>query len=93
MNAAGSNSGKLASKYRSKGVRLVAVDANGVNKAGSEQKWKAAGADFYLYDNNMNCFEKFYKSVPGVPYNMAIKAWQSTAIDTDESSINWGFGF
>lgn len=96
MEAAGIKGSKLASKYRSKGLRVIAVDANGGDLQGSISKWKVAGADFYLYDGNMNCFKEFYKSTPGYPYNLAIKEWKKKQINTNqptEGDINSAFGF
>ena len=95
MNAAGSNGGKIASKYRDKGLRVIAIDVDGRQKASSQQKWKDAGADFYIYDSDGNCFRHFFTG-GGVPHNVAIKEWKSEYIgggDVGESEVKNAFGF
>lgn len=93
MNAAGSKGNSLANKYRDKGLRVIAIDVDGRSLDQSLEKWRAAGADFYLYDMDMNCLQPFYKNVPGFPYNIAIKEWKGREISDNEASIKAEFGF
>lgn len=99
MNAAGIKGSGLANKYRSKGLRVIAVDADGRSLGDSTKKWKAVGADFYLYDGNMNCLRKlkqFSNSNPfsyGFPYDLAIKEWEGKKIYATEEDIKNAFGF
>lgn len=93
MNAAGKKGNGIANKYRSKGLRVVAIDITDYSQTKSIEKWKAAGADFYLYNMDMNCLEEFYKRPPGYPYNLAIKEWKKVEIGDTETSIKNAFGF
>ena len=74
------NGGHIADKYRSKGLRVMAVDRDGRSQAGSEAKWRAAGANFPLYSNFSNSFEAIYKDVKGYPSRICVKEWQGTKI-------------
>lgn len=93
MNAAGKKGSGIANKYRSRGLRVVAIDITGYSQTKSLEKWIEAGADFYLYDKDMNCLEPFYKNAPGYPYNVAIKKWKGTETYDTEESIKSQFGF
>ena len=70
----------IADRYKSQGLRVMAVDRDGRSQAGSEAKWKAAGAGFPLYSNFSNSFEAIYKDVKGYPSRICVKEWQGTKI-------------
>lgn len=92
MNVAGGKGEGVANKYKNKGLRVVAVDIDGSQKKESEKKWKEAGADFYLYDKDMNCLQMFYKDAPGFPYNVAIKEGKGKQIYDTEDGVKSAFG-
>jgi hypothetical protein len=94
LHLAGSNGDKIASKYRDKGLRVVAIDIEGSQKGASQAKWKSVGADFYLYDKDMNCLQPFYKSAGGYPYCVAIKDGVIVANNVrSEAQVTSAFGF
>ncbi|MGP1438943.1 MAG: hypothetical protein ACTTKH_07725 [Treponema sp.] len=74
------NGNNIADKYKDKGLRVIVVDTDGRKHDFSEAKWKAAGANFPLYDRFGNCFEPIYKDVKGYPSRLCIKEWQGTKI-------------
>lgn len=92
MSAAG-NGSNIANKYKAKGLRVIAIDIDGNSKEGSQTKWRQAGANFYLYDKDMNCFKSFYASAGGYPYNAAIKEWVGKSISDSEDAVKTAFGF
>ena len=77
MNAAGKKGSGIANKYRSKGLRVVAIDITGYSPTKSLEKWIEAGADFYLYDGEANCFKPLYNHVQAYPYNSCVKEWKN----------------
>lgn len=94
---AGIKSGKLANKYKTKGLRVVAIDIDTtpyIDFAGSQEKWRKAGADFYLYTMEMNCFTHFKDSQKGYPQVYAIKEWERTDFwPCNEDKLKELFGF
>ena len=71
----------------------MAVDRDGRSQAGSEAKWRAAGANFPLYSNFSNSFEAIYKDVKGYPSRICVKEWQGKKIIGYESEIKDIFDF
>ncbi len=95
MNVAGSKGDKVASRYRNKGLRVIAIDLDGSAKSESQSKWKGSGADYYLYDRDMNALQPFFKPSAGFPYNATIKEWKDKPLGAgvSEAQIVSAFGF
>lgn len=92
MHEAG-NGNHIADKYKSKGLRVVVVDKDGRSHALSEDKWRAAGANFPLYNRFNNSFSPIYGDVHGYPSRICVKEWQKEKIYNCESEIKRIFGF
>lgn len=87
------NKDNLANKYRGRGLRVVIVDKDGTPPS-CDEKWKAAGAGFPLYNNRDNSLERFYKGTSGYPKNIAIKNGVGDVMPpAAESNIKHYFGF
>lgn len=97
LNLAGIKGDKVASKYRSKGLRVVAIDTDGTQKSESMSKWKASGADYYLYDTDMNCLITIYKGLTDgyYPFSFTIKDGKGKALSrgSEVSGVETTFGF
>ena len=101
MEAAGCNGDDIADKYKKQGLRVIAVDPDGSSYAGSEQKWRAAGANFPLYTRTSCSFDlgtsdgkKYLDHYGGYPSNKAVKKWVVSRLnDYSESGIRDVFGF
>lgn len=96
MDAAGSNGSNIANKYKSKGLRVIAVDKDGQSKEESVLKWKAAGANYplYTFSNEFSfSYAPFFAQMQGYPYNVAIKNWKPTQINATEIDIKYHFDF
>ena len=70
----------IADRYKSKGLRVMAVDKNGRLHDASEAKWKVAGASFPLYSRLQNSFQPIYENISGYPSRICVKEWQGTKI-------------
>lgn len=97
LNLAGIKGDKVASKYRSKGLRVVAIDSDGTKKSEATSKWKASGADYYLYDKNMNCLISLYEKLSDgyYPFSFTIKDGEGKALTRggEVSGVEITFGF
>lgn len=101
MEAAGCNGDDIANKYKEQGLRVIAIDVDGGSYGGSEQKWRAAGANFPLYKKDNCSFEEAKTSddksclrVEEFPTNRAVQKWVVSQIrDYSESGIRGVFDF
>ncbi|MGP1520518.1 MAG: InlB B-repeat-containing protein [Treponema sp.] len=85
----------IADRYKSKGLRVMAVDKDGRLHDASEAKWKATGASFPLYSRLQNSFQPIYENISGYPSRICVKEWQGTKITVMdyEGELKRIFGF
>ena len=86
------NEGRIADRYKGRGLRVIAVDKDGREHDASEAKWKAAGAGFPLYSKNGNSFATIYGDVKGYPSRLCVKEWQKKKVFSESEMKNF-FGF
>lgn len=98
MGAAG-NTGNLYKKYKSKGLKVIAITANGKNDIAFLQKLKNKNAEFPAYTMDNNVFKKVRTPDKGFPDCVYVKSGKivgkrgSTDVSKYEEDLINFFGF